>query len=131
MSVEVSLLRVAQEIGTESVPLAEELSLTNAELSYLQDRKQAFDNLGKRTGVKPIQTTTLALIQAERYGVALSDTLRVMAQENRDLRLAEAEKKAAALGPKLTIPTVLFFLPIIFIVVMAPVVFKAIDTFYD
>ena len=120
MSIEAAIKRVATEIGIQSPPLAEELSLTNAELSYLGDRIKAFDNLGKRVGLDSVKSVTTSLIQSERYGTPLGNALRVLAQENRDARMALAEKKAAALPPKLTVPMVLFFLPVIFIVLLGP-----------
>ena len=120
MSVEAAFGRVAKEVGSQSMELAEELSLTTAELSYLQDRRQAFDNLGKRTGLPGIKSVTTALIQAERYGTPIGQALRVMAKENRDIRQSEAEKKAAALPPKLTVPMILFFLPVLFVVILGP-----------
>jgi len=120
MSIEPAIQRVAREIGTQSVPLAEELVLTNAELSYLGDRRKAFDNLGKRTGLPTVKSVMTSLIQSERYGTPLGQALRVLAQENRDQRMQSAEKKAAALPPKLTVPMVMFFLPVIFIVILGP-----------
>jgi len=120
MSVEAAFGKVAKEIASQSMELAEELSLTTAELSYLQDRRQAFDNLGKRTGIPGVKAVTTALIQAERYGTPVGQALRVMAKENRDIRQAEAEKKAAALPPKLTVPMILFFLPVLFVVILGP-----------
>ena len=120
MSVEAAFKRVSQEIGTQSIALAEELSLTTAELSYLQDRKTAYENLAKRTGIEGVKSVCLALMQAERYGTPLGQTLRVMAQENRDMRMNEAEKKAAALPPKLTVPMIVFFLPVLFVVILGP-----------
>ncbi|MFO0993555.1 MAG: type II secretion system F family protein [Hyphomicrobiales bacterium] len=120
MSIEAALQRVSREIGSQSVPLAEELTLTNAELSYLQDRRKAFENLGKRTGLPIVRSVVTSLIQSERYGTPLGTALRVLAQENRDMRMSDAEKKAAALPPKLTVPMVLFFLPVIFIVILGP-----------
>ena len=120
MSVEAAFKRVSQEIGTQSIALAEELSLTTAELSYLQDRKSAYENLAKRTGLEGVKSVCLALMQAERYGTPLGQTLRVMAQENRDMRMNEAEKKAAALPPKLTVPMIVFFLPVLFVVILGP-----------
>src|SRR5262245_31995639 len=120
MSVEAAFKRVSQEIGTQSVALAEELTLTTAELSYLQERRQAYENLAKRTDLEGVKSVCLALQQAERYGTPLGQTLRVMAQENRDMRMSEAEKKAAALPPKLTVPMILFFLPVLFIVILGP-----------
>jgi tight adherence protein C len=120
MALEPSLSRVGKEIGSQSVPLAEELMLTVAELSYLQDRRKALDNLGKRTGLETVRAVVTSLVQSERYGTPLGTALRVLAQENRDTRMAEAEKKAAALPPKLTVPMILFFLPVIFIVILGP-----------
>ncbi len=124
MSIEQAFRKVSQEIGTQSVALAEELSLTTAELSYLQDRRAAYENLGKRTGLDGVKAVVTALTQAERYGTPLGNALRVMAQENRDIRMAEAEKRAAALPPKLTVPMIVFFLPVLFIVILGPAAIK-------
>ena len=120
MSIEAAFKRVSEEIGSQSIALAEELTLTTAELSYLQDRRQAYENLAKRTDLEGVRSVCVALQQAERYGTPLGQTLRVLAQENRDMRMAEAEKKAAALPPKLTVPMILFFLPVLFIVILGP-----------
>ena len=120
MSIEAAFKKVSAEIGSQSIPLAEELTLTTAELSYLPDRRQAYDNLAKRTDLEGVKSVCVALQQAERYGTPLAQTLRVLAQENRDMRMAEAEKKAAALPPKLTVPMILFFLPVLFIVILGP-----------
>lgn len=120
MSLEAAFRKVAVEIGIQSAPLAEELVLTNAELSYLQERRKAFENLASRTGLDGVKAVSMALIQAERYGTPLAQALRVLAQENRDMRMAEAEKKAAALPPKLTVPMIIFFLPVLFAVIMGP-----------
>ena len=120
MSIEAAFRRVSEEIGSQSVQLAEELTLTTAELSYLPDRRQAYENLAQRTGLEGVKAVSLALQQAERYGTPLGTTLRVLAQENRDMRMSEAEKKAAALPPKLTVPMILFFLPVLFVVILGP-----------
>ena len=120
MSIEAALRKVSDEIGSQSVPLAEELTLTMAELSFLQDRRQAYENLAKRTDLEGVRSVCMALQQAERYGTPLATMLRVMAQENRDMRMAEAEKKAAGLPPKLTVPMILFFLPVLFVVILGP-----------
>ena len=120
MSVEVAFRKVSSEIVSQSVALSEEFALTTAELSYLQDRKVAYENLAKRTGLEGVKSVCLALMQSERYGTPLGQSLRVMAQENRDMRMSEAEKKAAALPPKLTVPMILFFLPCLFIVILGP-----------
>ena len=120
MSVEVAFRKVASEIASQSIALSEEFALTTAELSYLQDRKVAYENLAKRTGLEGVKSVCLALMQSERYGTPLGQSLRVMAQENRDMRMNEAEKKAAALPPKLTVPMILFFLPVLFVVILGP-----------
>jgi tight adherence protein C len=127
MSVEVAFRKVSTEIVTQSVPLSEEFTLTTAELSYLPDRKMAYQNLAARTGLEGIKSACLALQQAERYGTPLGQSLRVMAQENRDMRMNEAEKKAAALPPKLTVPMIVFFLPVLFLVIMGPAAIQVME----
>ncbi len=127
MSVEAAFRRVSQEIGSQSIALAEELTLTTAELSYLQDRKMAYENLAQRTNLDGVKSVCMALQQSERYGTPLGQTLRVMAQENRDMRMSEAEKKAAALPPKLTVPMILFFLPVLFIVILGPAAIRVME----
>jgi tight adherence protein C len=120
MSIELAFRKVAGEIGNQSVPLAEEFGLCTAELSYLAERRQAYENLARRTGLEGVKSVSTALIQAERYGTALGTALRTLAQESRDQRMNEAEKKAAALPPKLTVPMILFFLPVLFVVILTP-----------
>ncbi len=120
MSIEAAFGKVAKEIASQSIELAEEMTLTTAELSYLQDRRQAYENLGKRSGLPGVKAVTTALIQAERYGTPVGQALRTMAKENREIRQAEAERKAAALPPKLTVPMIVFFLPVLFIVILGP-----------
>ncbi|MGD0316562.1 MAG: type II secretion system F family protein [Xanthobacteraceae bacterium] len=120
MSVEAAFRKVSEEIGAQSIPLAEELTLTTAELSYLPNRRQAYENLAQRVGLEGVRSVCLALQQSERYGTPLGATMRVLAQENRDMRMSEAEKRAAALPPKLTVPMILFFLPVLFIVILGP-----------
>lgn len=124
-SIEAAVRRVADEIGIQSVPLAEELVLLTAELSYLPDRRQAYENLTKRTNLEPVRAVCMALIQAERYGTPLGTALRTLAQENREMRMTLAEKKAAALPPKLTVPMIVFFLPVLFVVIIAPALMQA------
>jgi tight adherence protein C len=120
MSVEAAFQKVSDEVGTQSVELAEEFTLTTAELSYLPVRRQAYDNLARRVGLEGVKAVCLALQQSERYGTPLGTTMRVLAQENRDMRMSEAEKKAAGLPPKLTVPMILFFLPVLFVVILGP-----------
>ncbi|MDF1598827.1 type II secretion system F family protein [Mesorhizobium sp. YIM 152430] len=120
ISVEAAFRKVAEEIGSQSVELAEELVLTNAELSFLQERKQAYENLASRTGLETVRSVSQALIQAERYGTPVAHALRVLSAESREARMTAAEKKAAALPPKLTVPMILFFLPVLFAVILGP-----------
>ncbi len=124
MSVEAAFRKVSEEVGSQSIALAEELTLTTAELSYLPNRRQAYENLGQRIGLEGVRSVCLALQQSERYGTPLGATMRVLAQENRDARMSEAEKKAASLPPKLTVPMILFFLPVLFIVILGPAVIR-------
>src|SRR5579875_1016002 len=124
MSIEPAFRKVAQEIGAQSIPLAEELTLTTAELSYLPDRRIAYENLGARTGVESLKQIVTVLNQAERYGTPLGQALRVVSQESRTRRMSEAEKKAAALPPKLTVPMIVFFLPVLFAVIITPAVIQ-------
>lgn len=124
MSIEHAFRKASQEIGAQSVELAEELALTTAELSYLPERRAAYQNLGLRTGLENIKQIGTVLIQAEKYGTPLAKALRASAQESRDNRMIEAEKMAAALPPKLTVPMILFFLPVLLVVVMAPAIIQ-------
>jgi tight adherence protein C len=122
MSIESAFTRVAGEIGSQSAELAEELALTTAELSYLPDRRQAFDNLAKRCGHAGVKSVATALNQAEKYGTPMGQALRVTATENREMRMHAAESKAASLPAKLTVPMIIFFLPCLFIVIMGPAI---------
>jgi tight adherence protein C len=124
MSIEAAFNKVAHEIGSQSIEMAEEMALTTAELSYLPERRQAYENLARRTNLEGVHAVSTSLIQAERYGTPLAQSLRVMAQENRDMRMADAEKKAAALPPKLTVPMIAFFLPVLFVVILGPAAIK-------
>lgn len=120
MSIEQSFRKVAVEIGSQSVALAEELQLTTAELSFLPDRRVALENFSTRTGLEAVGQIVTVLIQAEKYGTPLGQALRVVSAESRENRMMEAEKKAAALPPKLTVPMIIFFLPVLFAVIMTP-----------
>jgi tight adherence protein C len=122
MSIEHALRKVAHEIGSASIPLAEELHLTTAEMAFLPDRRQALENLSARTGLESVRQIVTVLVQAERYGTPLGQALRVVSQESRDNRMMEAEKKAAALPPKLTVPMIIFFLPVLFAVILTPAI---------
>ena len=127
MSIETALQKVAAEMGPSSIELAEELSLLVAELSYLPERRMAYEGLAKRTNHPGIKSVCTAMIQAEKYGTPLGTALRVMAKENREMRLSAAEKKAAALPAQLTVPMIVFFLPVLFLVILGPVVLRITD----
>jgi tight adherence protein C len=127
MGVESAFRKVSTEIGAQSVELAEELGLTTAELAYLQDRRTAYENLAARTGLDGVSAVVTGLIQAEKYGTPIAQTLRVLAQESRDTRMSMAEKKAAALPPKLTVPMILFFLPVLFAVIITPAAIQVME----
>ncbi|MFN3685604.1 type II secretion system F family protein [Salinarimonas sp.] len=129
MSIEQAIRRVSVEVGTNSIALAEELTLTSAEMSYLNDRRAAYENLAERTGLEQVKAVVTALLQAEKYGTPIGQALRVLAQESRDQRMAEAEKKAAALPPKLTVPMIVFFLPVLFAVLLTPALIQVFETF--
>ncbi len=120
MSLEHAGRKVAAEIGVQSIPMAEEMTLTMAEMSYLPDRRVAFENFAKRTGLELVRSLSTVLIQSEKYGTPLGAALRVLSQEGRDTRMMEAEKKAASLPPKLTVPMIIFFLPVLFIIIGTP-----------
>jgi len=130
MSIEPAFTRVAAEIGQQSPELAEELALTTAELSYLPERRIAFENLAARCGHSGVKAVATALNQAEKYGTPLGQALRVAAQENREMRFSEAEKKAASLPAKLTVPMIVFFLPCLFVVIMGPAIMKVMHTMH-
>ena len=125
LSIEAAFGRVAQEIGSTTPELAEEFDLTTAELAYLPDRRQALDNLVLRTGMPSVKAVCTTLVQADKYGTPLTAALRIAAQENRDRRMAAAEKKAGSLPAKLTVPMIVFFLPVLFIVILGPAIIQA------
>lgn len=129
ISLEAAMRRVAEEIAQQSAPLAEEMVLTTAELSFLPDRRIALENLAIRTQLDIVKAVTTALIQADRYGTPVAQALRVLAQEGRDERMNEAEKKAAALPPKLTVPMIVFFLPVLIAVILGPAGIQVADRF--
>ena len=130
MSIEAAFTRVSSEIGQQSVELAEEFALTTAELSYLPERRQAFENLARRCGHSGVKAVSAALNQAEKYGTPLGQALRVTALENREMRMQEAERKAAALPAKLTVPMIVFFLPCLFVVILGPAIIRVMHTFH-
>ena len=120
LSVEAALLRVTEEMNESSPMMAEEIGLTAAELAFLSERRFAWDNFAERTGLPQIKQLSTALVQAEKYGTPVGVALRTLATESRETRMATAEKKAASLPAKLTVPMILFFLPVLFLVIIGP-----------
>jgi tight adherence protein C len=124
MAIESAFRKVSEEIVSQSAELAEELGLTTAELSYLADRHTAFENLARRTGLDGVRGVVTCLVQAEKYGTPIGPALRVFAKEQRSMRMSEAERKAASLPPKLTVPMIIFFLPVLFAIIITPAVIQ-------
>lgn len=127
LSVEQAFMRVTEEIG-ESIPeVAEEFALTGAELAYLGDRRAAFENLQKRTKLNEFQQLSTVLSQAEQYGTSVADALRTLSAGARVARMNAVEKTAAGLGPKMTVPMILFILPCMFLVLLGPSIIKIME----
>ena len=124
MSIEKAFHKVADEIAQQGPELASEIALTNAELAYLGDRAMAYEHFAQRTGLQAVKALTSALVQAERYGTPIASALRVLSEESRGERMSIAERKAAALPAKLTVPMIVFFLPVLFIVIIGPAVIQ-------
>ena len=124
LSLDAAFSRVTEDLGASARALTEEIGLTTAELAFLNDRRQALENLAGRTGTPSVKALVTALIQSERYGTPLGTALRVVSQESRDTRMAKAEEKAASLPAKLTVPMVTFFLPVLFVVLIGPTIIQ-------
>jgi tight adherence protein C len=120
IGLEQTINRVAEEVAEHSPTLAEELGILSAEMGMLNDRRAALQDFARRVGSASARSFTTAMIQAEQYGTSISGAMRVIADELRDMRMSEAERKAASLPPKLTVPMILFFLPSLFIVILTP-----------
>lgn len=129
MSLEAAMAKVSEEMAADAAILSQEFGFVAAELAYLGDRRKALENLSERTGLPAVKSFVTSLIQAEKYGTPLGVSLRVVSQENRDSRMARAEEKAASLPAKLTVPMILFFLPVIFIVILGPTIIQAMKSF--
>jgi tight adherence protein C len=129
LSMEGAFARVTEEIAESSPVLAEEFGLTTAELAFLGDRRQALENFASRTGQESIKALVTSLIQSEKYGTPLGVALRVLSRENREARMSRAEKKAGGLPAALTVPMILFFLPVLFLVLVGPAAIQVVRTF--
>ncbi len=125
IGLEQTVARIAEEIAEHSPTLAEELGILSAEMAMLNDRRSALQDFARRVGSGAARSFATALIQAEQYGTSVTQAMRVMADELRDARMQEAERKAASLPPKLTVPMILFFLPVLFIVILGPAILQA------
>lgn len=128
LSLDATLVRVADEIESSTPELADELTVTGLELGFLPDRRQALKNFGIRTDLVVIRGMVNTLLQSERYGTPLAHSLRVMAAESRDERMMRAEEKAARLPALLTVPMIIFILPPLFIVLIGPAALSIVDT---
>jgi tight adherence protein C len=122
-----ALIRVSKEIRLNSAEMADEIELTSAELGFMSERRIALENLYKRTALPSMQALANTLIQSERYGTPLAQSLRVLSRELRDERLMKAEEKAARLPATLTVPMMIFIMPTLFIVLIGPGILRAID----
>jgi tight adherence protein C len=129
LSLDATLGRVSREMGNGSPELAEELAITAAELTFLPDRRLAFDNLNARTNSDGIRAVVNTLQQTAKFGTPLAQSLRVLATEMRGARMTRAEEKAARLPALLTVPMIIFILPTLFIVLLGPAAIGIIDTF--
>lgn len=127
IGLEQTVQRISIEIAEHAPTLAEELGILSAEMGMLNDRRAALQDFARRVGSGSARSFATAIIQAEQYGTSVSNAMRVIADELRDQRMAEAERKAASLPPKLTVPMILFFLPALFIVILVPAFLQATD----
>jgi tight adherence protein C len=120
LTLDASLTRVAREMGRQSEELADEFGLTAVELGFLGDRRDALTNLTDRVPLKSVRSVVATLIQTEKYGTPLAHSLRVLSQEFRNERMMKAEEKAARLPAIMTIPLIMFILPMLFIILLGP-----------
>ena len=127
LSLDAALTRVARELGRASAELADELGLTAVELGFLPERRQALDNLNRRTALPALRGLVNTLQQTEKYGTPLAQSLRVLSAEFRDQRMMRAEEKAARLPAIMTVPMIVFILPALFVVLIGPAIIKTID----
>jgi tight adherence protein C len=127
LSLDAALKRVADEMAKGAPEMADEFLMTAIELSYLPDRRQALENLNRRTDLAPIRGVVNTLTQTEKYGTPLAQSLRVLSAEFRNERMMKAEEKAAKLPATLTVPLILFILPSLFVVLLGPAVLSTLD----
>ncbi len=131
LTVDAAFNRVAKELGRAYPELGDEFALTAIELSFLSERKMAFDNLAYRVDLESVRGVVTTMVQTERYGTPLASALRVLSAEFRNERMMRAEEKAARLPAIMTIPLIMFILPVLFIVILGPAACSISDSFID
>ena len=129
LTVDAAFNRVARELGRAYPELGDEFALTAIELSFLSERRQAFENLAYRVNLEAVKGVTTTMVQTERYGTPLASALRVLSAEFRNDRMMRAEEKAARLPAIMTVPLILFILPVLFIVILGPAACSIADAF--
>jgi tight adherence protein C len=129
LTVDAAFARVAKELGRAFPELGDEFTLTSIELSFLTERRQAFENLAYRVDLDSVRGVVTTMIQTERYGTPLASALRVLSAEFRNERMMRAEEKAARLPAIMTVPLILFILPVLFIVILGPAACSISDAF--
>ncbi len=131
LTVDAAFNRVARELGRAYPELGDEFALTAIELSFLTERRQAFENLAYRVNLEAVRGVVTTMVQTERYGTPLASALRVLSAEFRNERMMRAEEKAARLPAIMTVPLILFILPVLFIVILGPAACSISDAFSD
>jgi tight adherence protein C len=131
LTVDAAFNRVARELGRAYPELGDEFALTAIELSFLSERRQAFENLAWRVNLDAVKGVTTTMVQTERYGTPLASALRVLSAEFRNERMMRAEEKAARLPAIMTVPLILFILPVLFVVILGPAACSIADAFSD
>jgi tight adherence protein C len=129
LTVDAAFNRVAKELGRAYPELGDEFALTAIELSFLTERRQAFENFAYRVDLDAVRGVVTTMIQTERYGTPLASALRVLSAEFRNERMMRAEEKAARLPAIMTVPLILFILPVLFIVILGPAACSIADAF--
>lgn len=129
LTVDAAFNRVAKELGRAYPELGDEFALTAIELSFLTERRMAFENLAYRVNLDSVKGVVTTMIQTERYGTPLASALRVLSAEFRNERMMRAEEKAARLPAIMTVPLILFILPTLFIVILGPAACSISDAF--
>ncbi|NTZ42248.1 type II secretion system F family protein [Altererythrobacter sp. SALINAS58] len=131
LTVDAAFNRVAKELGRAYPELGDEFALTAIELSFLTERKQAFNNLAYRVDLESVKGVVTTMVQTEKYGTPLASALRVLSAEFRNERMMRAEEKAARLPAIMTVPLILFILPVLFIVILGPAACSISDAFAE